>query len=148
MKVDCFLCVCLLQAKATIKLSPKQEEIYDFQLKEPFLQEGGLMGPSCGSLCRLGLEALQSTSASSFLHRLRDSEPRPRASKSEKVAAEGRGTQIWDPGHSRDFFVLVWFILPASWKAAFKLVPGPLLLCPFHLVTKMIFLIISELEVR
>ena len=53
-KVDHFLCVCLPKAKATIKLSLKQEEIYDFQLKESFLQEACLMGPSCGGLRRLG----------------------------------------------------------------------------------------------
>lgn len=105
-KVDCFLCVCLLQAKAAIKLSTKQEEIYDCQLKEPSLQEGCLMGPSCGNLCRLGLEGLRSTSASSFLYCLRDSEPRPRVSKSDKIAVEGQGTHIWDPGHSRVFFFL------------------------------------------
>ena len=54
LKVDHFLCVCLPKAKATIKLSLKQEEIYDFQLKEPFLQEARWMGPSGGGLDRLG----------------------------------------------------------------------------------------------
>lgn len=63
------------------------------------------MGPSCGSSCRLGLDGLRSTSASSFLHCLRDSEPRPRVSKSDKIAVEGRGTQIWDPGRSRGCFL-------------------------------------------
>lgn len=145
-KVDCFLCVCLLQAKAAIKLSPKQEEIYDFQLKEPFLQEGCLMGPSCGSSCRLELEGLRSTSASSFLRRLRDSEPRPRVSKSDKIAVEGQGTQIWDPGCSRGFFCLGLVYTFCELEGSFRIGPWAIASLSISFGNEMIFLIISEVR--
>ena len=84
-KVDRFLCVCLPQAQATIKLSLKQEEIYDFQLKEPFLQEGYLMGPSCGGLRRLGAGRCSEHLCLVFPAPYPTPESRPGASKSDKV---------------------------------------------------------------
>lgn len=105
------------------------------------------MGPSCGNLCRLGLEGLRSTSASSFLYCLRDSEPRPRVSKSDKIAVEGQGTHIWDPGHSRVFFFCLGLVYTfCDLEGSFQIGPWAIASLSISFGNEMIFLIISELR--
>lgn len=78
------------------------------------------MGPSCGGLSRLGARR---SPASSFLHRLCDSESRPRASKSKKVWGGGQGRHESGTLDIQGFyclFVSIWFILPTELEDSFR----------------------------
>ena len=78
------------------------------------------MGPSCGGLRRLGARR---SPASSFLHRLCDSESRPRASKSKKVWGGGQGRHESGTLDIQGFyclFVSIWFILPTELEDSFR----------------------------
>lgn len=115
-KVDHFLCVSLPKAKATIKLSLKQEEIYDFQLK-PFWK-ACLVVPAVAVCADWGLEGLPPPSCTVS------------ATQNLNPGQQGQESAGWGTGRRESgtldiqgfivCFVSIWTILPAELEDSFQ----------------------------